>query len=274
MRALRTCGVSERKSCWLIGCPRNTLHYRSRRVQDDHALRERLEVLAAQRVRFGYRRLHVLVAREGWIVNHKRLRRIYRAAGLQVRPRKKRHVRYVRGSIITPVTRVNQRWSLDFLHDRLLTGRRIRALNIIDDHSRRNLALELDFSLSSARVILVLDEIAAERGYPGALRIDNGPELTSLALLRWAAAHDVDLQYIDRGKPVQNAHVESCNGRLRDEFFNVQGFRTLAEAQASALIYRIDYNEIRPHSALDYRTPLRFESDYKAATNSQLQVHQ
>lgn len=271
MRALKERGVSQRRACWLASCPRRTAAYQAK-AKDDAALRARLEALAAQRIRWGYRRLQVLLRREGVVVNHKRLRRIHRAAGLQVRPRKRRHVRYVRGSSLAAATRLNQRWDVDFMHDALLSGRTIRAMNAIDAFSRFSLALEIDFSLCSAKVIAIFDAIAEERGYPQAIKIDNGPEFASLALLRWSVQRGVDLQFIDRGKPTQNARIESFNGRARDEFFNANCFATLAEARAAAATWRNDYNLIRPHSPLGYLTPQEFEDDYPTRLNPQFRV--
>jgi len=271
VRALKAHNVSERRACWLVSCPRPTVQYVAK-PKDDSALRVELETLAAAHVRWGYRKLHVMVRRKGIVVNHKRLRRIYRAAGLQVRPRKKRHVRYARGLTTTAPTRLNQRWCVDFLHDRLLTRRRIRALHAVDGLSRWNLALEIDHWLNSRRVIRIFDTIAAERGYPSELRVDNGPEFTSLAMLRWAAEHDVELLFIDPGKPIQNAHIESFNSRARDEFFNVHAFRSLAEARSAAAEWRVEYNELRPHSALGNRTPQEFEDQYINCNAPQIQV--
>ena len=258
MRALQSQGLSQRAACRITGCPRRTVQYRCRRVTNDAALLEWLRELAAQRPRWGRRRLQVLLRRAGTIVNHKRLRRVYRSAALQVRPRKKRHVRYVRGDAIAPARQRNECWTLDFLEDRLAHGRKIRVLGVLDQFTREGLALELDFWMPSRRVIAVLDSIAAVRGYPNRLIIDNGSELTSLAMLRWAAEHGIELQSIDPGKPPQNAFIESFNGRARDEFFNLHLFRTLPEARENADDWLDDYNRYRPHSSLGNLTPEEF----------------
>lgn len=271
MRALRTAGLSERRACWLTRCPRGTAAYRCK-PKDDTVLSERLQALAAQRIRFGYRRLHILLRREGIQVGETRLRRVYRQANLQVHPRRKRHVRYVRGNAIARPTRLNQLWAADFLHDQMLSGRRVRVLQVIDSLSRKNLALEPDVSLPSARVISIFDDIARERGYPEGIRIDHGTEFTSLVMLRWAAAHNVALHFIDPGKPTQNAHIESCNGRVRDEFFNVHAFWTLQQVRDAAAVWRTDYNAVRPHSSLANRTPEEFEEQFLTCATPQLQV--
>jgi putative transposase len=193
--------------------------------------------------------------------------RIYRALALQVRHLRKRHIRHIRGEHRPFATRANQGWSLDFLHDTILTRRWFRALNIMDDLTREQLALEIEFSFSSGQVILVLDAIAFERGmYPAVLRIDQGPELTSLAMLRWAAEHNVVLQFSDPGKPTQNAHVESLNGRVRDELFNLECYRNIGEAREAASAWRHDYNHVRPHSSLGNMTPVAFAENHDHAT--------
>ena len=258
MKALQADGLSEREACALIGCPRSTMQYKSCKKVTDDLVRDRLRCIAAERPRFGWRRLRVLLKREGIVMNHKRLRRIYREEGLQVRPRKKRRLRLVRGNVAPAPTRVNEEWGLDFMADILLTRRKIRALTIEDRFSREGLALDPDFSLTSRRVIRTLDEIAAVRGYPDRLRVDNGPENIAGVMLQWAIDHHVELHFIDPGKPAQNAWIESFNGRVRDEFLNANAFWTLAEMREAAEIWLADYNEVRPHSSLGYLTPKEF----------------
>lgn len=232
-----------------------------------------MTAIAAERPRFGRRRLHILVKRKGFRVSERRFRRIYCALALQVRHLRKRHVRYLRGDHAPLATKPNEGWSLDFLHDTLLSRRWFRALNIMDDFTREQLALELDFSFPSGQVIRVLDAIAFERGsYPNALRVDQGPELTSLAMLRWAAEHDVVLQFSDPGKPTQNAHVESLNGRIRDELFNLQCYRNLPEARLAAAAWRANYNHVRPHSSLGNMTPVAFAEAHPQLTTLQSSV--
>ena len=218
------------------------------------ALRE----VAATYRRFGYRKLGIFLRRDGLLVNHKKLYRIYKADGLAVPRRRKRHVRHERGASPQPVTGANQRWSIDFLSDSLISGRKIRALSIIDDYTREALALEIDFSLPAARVIRELDAIALHRGYPQVLRSDNGPEFVSHALLKWAAERNVRLHFIDPGKPTQNATIESLNARIRDEFLNEHAFLTLSDARREAALWLHHYNHVRPHGSLRYKTPAEF----------------
>ncbi len=205
--------------------------------------------LAAERPRWGWRRLKVLFKREGIAIGYDRFLRIYRANSLQVRPRRKRKVNYVRGNVVPAVTRPNERWSIDFMHDRLANGRKIRTLNIVDDFTRECLALRIAYSLGSTDVIREFEDIAFERGFPETIRFDNGPEFTSLAMLRWSAERRVRPHFIDPGKPTQNANIESLNGKIRDELLNLHSFTTIFEARRAAEAWRNDYNDVRPHSS-------------------------
>jgi putative transposase len=251
-------GLSERRACRLIGAARGMVRYRARRPADD-ALRSLLTQLASERRRWGYRRLAVLIQRAGVRVNLKRLRRIYRAAGLQVRRRPKRLRQFARVPAL-PVapTAANVWWAMDFLRDALGGGRAFRVFTLDDLWSPEALALTVDHSLPAARIIRVLDGVAAHRAYPTYLRVDNGPEFISLALDAWAYQHHAQLVFIAPGKPIQNAHVERFNGRVRDEFLNEHWFASVAEAQVLAEVYRVDFNTVRPHSALKNRTPEEF----------------
>lgn len=250
--------VSERRVCRALGFSRSVARYRPRR-RDDSALRARLRELAAERPRFGYRRLHALLRRGGEVVNHKRVQRLYRAEGLVVQRRVRKRVARARSERPGPATRPNERWALDFVSDALASGRKFRVLSIEDTLTREALACEVDTSLPATRVVRTLEAVAAERqAYPEEVRIDNGPELTSKALDQWAYQHGVHLHFIDPGKPVQNAFIESFNGRLRDECLNQHWFLSLADAQAIIAAWREDYNHERPHSSLGYRTPLEF----------------
>ncbi|MGI8567621.1 MAG: IS3 family transposase [Methylocella sp.] len=251
-------GISAQRSCALIGYTRSSLYYRRKPVCDD-PLGGRLQELATQRPRWGWRRLLTLMRREKASIGEYRFRRIYRSLALQVRARRKRKVRYVRGNAIAPVNAPNQRWSLDFMHDTLASGRRLRVLTIIDDFTRECLATEIERSFSSRRVIAVLERIAIMRGLPKTLRFDNGAELTSHEMLRWGAERAIDLHFIDPGKPIQNAHVESFNGKARDEFLNLHCFLTLDAARRAADAWLIDYNEVRPHCSLGNLTPHEFQ---------------
>jgi len=226
-------------------------------------LRERLKELASQRRRFGYRRLHALLRREGWRVNHKAVHRIYVEEGLQVRQRKrKRLARALRRPMLVPQA-PNQRWSMDFQHDLLATGQRFRSLNIVDDFSRECPAIEVDTSLPGARVVRVLERLAETRGLPHEIILDNGPEMIGKALDQWAWRYGVRLHFIDLGKPTQNAFIESFNGRFRDECLNENWFLDIHDARRIIEAWRIDYNSSRPHSALGYATPEEFAASHQ-----------
>jgi putative transposase len=255
-------GLSERRACRLAGLNLSTWQYRARRPQPS-ALRERLKELAGQRRRFGYRRLHALLRREGWRVNHKAVHRIYLEEGLQVRQRRrKRLARVGRQPMLVPQA-PNQRWSMDFQHDLLATGQRFRSLNIVDDFSRECPAIEVDTSLPGARVVRVLERLAKTRGLPKEIIVDNGPEMIGKALDQWAWRYGVRLHFIDLGKPSQNAFIESFNGRFRDECLNENWFLDIHDARRIIEAWRIDYNSSRPHSALGYATPEEFAASHQ-----------
>jgi putative transposase len=250
-------GMSERRACRLMGLGRTSCRYQ-RQQGDEAKLRERLRELAAERRRFGYRRLTVLLQREGWKVNHKRVYRVYRAEGLLVRRRKRKRIGTLdRPTLATP-TGPNQRGSMDFISDALSTGRKFRSLNIVDDYNRECLAAEVDTSLPGVRVVRVLERLKEERGLPQTLVLDNGPEFAGRTLDVWAYSTSVKLHFIDPGKPVQNAYIESFNGKMRDECLNEHWFVSLGEARQIIEDWRRDYNEVRPHAALAYRTPKEF----------------
>ena len=231
-------------------------------------LRQRLRELAIERVRWGYRRLHILLRREGVKANHKRVYRLYREEGLAVRRRKRKRVAVARQPMVTP-TRLNECWAMDFMSDSLASGRRYRVLNVVDALSRESLASEVDTSLPAVRVIQALEEIAVLRGYPARITVDNGPEFRSVQLDAWAYEHGVALEFIQPGKPIQNPFVESYNGRMRDELLNLHWWRSVAEAREAAQTFREDFNEVRPHSALDNQTPAEFARRYDATLNPQ-----
>ena len=221
MRALQGRGVSAVRACKLLGYNRSNLYY-VRSPKDDATLKARMHELAQERPRWGWRRLFIILRRrEGYDVGETRFRRIYGELQLQVRPRKKRKVNYVRGAIVPAVSAPNERWSIDFMHDRLANGRGFRSLNVEDDFTRECLALEISHSFGSADVIRVFEALAFERGLPHSIRFDNGSEFTSHAMLRWAAERHVHLHFIQPGKPTQNANIESLNGKIRDELFNL-----------------------------------------------------
>jgi putative transposase len=249
--------VSERRACAVLGVDRTSHRYRSRRA-DDPAVRARLRELAGVRRRFGYRRLLVLMRREGLTMNHKKFRRLYREERLQVRRRGGRKRALGTRAPLTIPQGPNQRWSLDFLSDAFTDGRRFRILAVVDDFSRECLALIADTSLPGLRVVRELEAIIARRGRPIMCVSDNGTELTGMAVLRWCQELRIEWHYIAPGKPTQNAFVESFNGRLRDELLNETLFTSLAQARAVLATWMDDYNNVRPHSSLGDLTPSEF----------------
>ena len=246
--------VSQRRACRAIGADRSSVRYRSRRA-DDGVVRLRLRELAAIRRRFGYRRLQVLLRREGLVMNHKKLRRLYREERLQVRRRGGRKRALGTRAPLTIAQGPNQRWSLDFVSDALSDGRRFRILAVVDDFTRECLCLVADTSQSGVQVARELDAIIVTRGRPASIVSDNGTELTSLAILRWSQEARVEWHYIAPGKPTQNAFVESFNGRLRDELLNETLFGSLAHAREALAAWRDDYNTVRPHGGLGNLPP-------------------
>jgi putative transposase len=258
-------GPSERHACALVGIAVMSYRYRPRRRDAD--LRARLIELAREKPRFGYRRLHVRLCRDGTPVNHKRVWRVYREDGLCVkRIRRKRLVRALRLAIV--ITAANQEWGVDFASDLAASGESLRILSVVDRHTRECLRLEVDTSLPSLRVTRALKQIASQRRWPQAIRCDNGPELTSRHFLAWCIEHKIDLVHIQPGQPTQNAHVESFHGRLCDECLNVSWFRHLFDARRKIEDWRRDYNTQRPHSALGYRTPAEFARSSAASPSS------
>ena len=251
--AMHTADVSERRACRYTGFARSSQRYQSRRPPRPE-LRARLHALATERPRWGYRRLYVLLRREGLLVNRKLVQRLYREERLQVRARKRKRVAVPRVPLPAP-TRPNEQWSMDFVSDALGDGRKFRALTLVDDCTREAPAIAVDFSLPGERVVQVLDAVATERGYPTAIVCDNGPEFAGTTLDRWADTHRVALQFIEPGKPVQNAFSESFNGKFRDECLNENWFVSLTDAQQTIEAWRVDYNLARPHRGLANRTP-------------------
>jgi putative transposase len=250
--------MSERHACRLLGLGRSTHRYRARRPERDIELRSRLKELAAKRMRFGYRRLTAMLVREGIGANHKRVYRLYREEGLAMRIRQRRRIRWT-GAVRGPVaTRANERWSIDFVSDCVSTGRVIRMLTVVDDCTRECPAIEVDTSLGGLRVRRVLDRITSERGLPEAIVLDNGPEFRGRALAAWSEERGVRLEFIQPGKPAQNAFAESFNGRLRDECLNANWFTSLSDARRKIEDWRQDYNQQRPHSSLNYLSPAEF----------------
>jgi putative transposase len=247
--------VSQRRICELMGVAESSCRYVSRR--GDEALRERLVEAAREKPRWGYRRLQLKLEEKGMHVNHKRVYRVYREAGLLIR--RKRRKRLARAGVARAVvTGANQEWALDFVHDAAESGRKFRVLSVIDVYTRECLALEVDTSFASRRVTRELDRIVAERGAPEAIRCDNGPEFTSRHFLAWGLERKIEVVHIEPGRPVQNAFVESFHGKLRDECLNASWFANLFEARAKIAAWKEEYNEKRPHSSLGYLAPREF----------------
>jgi len=247
--------ISERQACALVGIYRSTLRYQSRLPEQDGTLSSRIIELAQERRRFGYRRIHALLRREGIEVNHKRVYRLYRAAELAVKRRKRRKGVMVPREPLTLPVRRNEVWSMDFVMDSLANGRRLKVLTVVDDCTKEAVNLVADFGISGHYVTRILDQVARFLGYPKAVRTDQGPKFTGRALDQWAYQHGVQLKLIQPGKPTQNAFIESFNGKFRDECLNEYWFHTLDHARVIINQWRKDYNECRPHSMLGYKTP-------------------
>lgn len=260
--------ISERRACGLVGLSRTTL----RRVVEEEpaviALKSRIIDLAHARRRFGYRRIHDLLRREGVEANHKKVYRLYREAALGVRKRRRRKLVMVDRQALHVPSAPNEVWSIDFVMDALANGRRIKCLTIVDDFTRECLDIAVDYGISGGYVARVLDAIGQFRGLPRAIRTDQGPEFTSRALDRWAYGGGVDLKLIAAGKPTQNAYIESFNGKFRDECLNDHYFNTLAHARAVIAAWRRDYNETRPHSSIGRIPPAEFAARHRQRTNT------
>lgn len=251
-------GLSERKACQMVGIDRGT-HRLQAENNNDTELKLRIEKLAQEKPRFGYRRLTWLIRKEGQIVNHKKVYRIYRELNLAVKVKKRKKLKTCsRGSIVFLATTPNQVWSMDYQSDQLATGRRIRCLNIVDNYTRECLAIEVDTSLPSGRAVAALERLKQLRGLPQKIMVDNGPEFRSKAMQKWALNNQVELHFIDPGKPMQNAIIESFNGRLRDECLNLHWFINLKDARQILLSWKNDYNLVRPHSSLKNQSPSQF----------------
>ena len=250
-------GVSQRRACEVLAVDRSGVRYRSIRP-DDAAERAAMKAVAAERRRFGYRRIHIMLERQGIVMNLKKLRRLYREEKLQVRKRGgRKRALGTRRPMVLPIA-ANQRWSLDFISDAFTDGRRFRVLAVVDDFTRECLTLIADTSLSGLRVARELDAIIARRGRPNTIVSDNGTEFTSTAVLSWCQRMTVDWHYIAPGKPMQNGFIESFNGRFRDEFLNEVLFSTLTDARSQIAAWKEDYNQHRPHSALGNIPPEEF----------------
>lgn len=250
--------ASERRVCAVFGYARSTQRYRKRR--DDTALRRRLHELAHERRRFGYRRLAILLQREGLTFNLKKIYRIYREEGLAVKRRKGRKRAIGTRTPLPGAQHMNHIWSLDFMSDALSDGRRFRILGIMDQYSRECLDMTVDTSISGHRVVRQLERLVEYHGKPDIIVSDNGTELTSKAVLSWALKQRIQWHYITPGKPSENGFTESLNGKIRDECLNENWFLTLHHAKHIIEAWRQDYNHVRPHSSLGYLTPEEFKA--------------
>jgi len=255
-------GVSQRRACNVMQTDRSSVRYQSKRVNDNEQ-REAIKRISKERRRFGYRRINVMLQREGIHMNHKKLRRIYAEENLQVRRRGgRKRALGMRRPMEVP-DRPNQRWSLDFVSDAFTDGRRFRILTVVDDFSKENVLLVPDTSISGLRVTRELDQVFAERGMPRTIVSDNGTEFTSMAILKWVQDNGLDWHYIQPGKPTQNAFIESFNGKLRDECLNETLFASLSDAREELANWQDDYNNHRPHSSIGNLTPSEFVEKIK-----------
>lgn len=261
-------GVSERRACAVLSVQRSVARYRATRNADDDRVKRMLLEVAAEKPRYGYRRLHVRLGRRGVKVNRKRVYRLYTELGLAVKRKRRRRVAHAsRRPRVTPEA-ANEQWSMDFMRDTLTDGRSFRTLNVIDDATRECLVIEVDTSLTSHRVMRVLEQICRGRGFPKRIVVDNGPEFTSRALDQWAYVAGVELVFIRPGKPTENCFIESFNGKFRDECLNLHWFTSLQDACRAIERWRVEYNWERPHSSLGDLTPIEFarQSAVRSAT--------
>lgn len=248
--------ISERSACRLASISRTGFRYQPVAKHDD-VLLTRLKQLATEYSRYGYLMLHGLLKAEGRVTNKKRTYRLYTQAGLQVRTKKRKKLQRPRLPMVVP-TRVNERWSLDFVSDQLSNGRRFRVLNIVDDYSREMVGQLVSISITGHQVARFLTQLGESRGLPKSLVCDNGTEFTSKAMFFWSKENQIKLAFIQPGKPTQNAFIESLNGKFRNECLNQHWFRTLDEARSEIDKWRQHYNHVRPHSSLDYMTPVAY----------------
>lgn len=249
--------LSQRRASSLIGLSRNTLRYKAKTDKDD-ALRVRLKEVAEERRRFGCRRLHILLKREGLVINHKRTERLYKEERLTLKIRRRKKMASWARVEIPKAERMNEQWAMDFMHDAMGNGRKLRLLPIIDTYTKECMRIEVDISIGGRRVAAILSEIGSVRGLPENIVVDHGPEFISNALDEWAYSREVKLHFIRPRKPVDNAFIESFNARFRDECLNVNWFMSIEHARRVIEEWRIDYNENRPHSSLDDMTPSEF----------------
>ena len=256
--------VSERRACRLAGLSRDAFRHPPEPTAATQALSARIIELAQVRRRFGYRRLHDLLRPEFPDVNHKKIYRLYREADLAVRRRRKAKRPASERQALSPASQPNAVWSMDFVSDALANGRRLKCLTVADDFSHESVDIAVDHGISGAYVVRVLDRAACFRGYPRAVRTDNGPEFTSRAFIAWTQRHGIEHLLIEPGRPMQNGYIESFNGKFRDECLNEQWFTSLTQARDVIAAWRRDYNEVRPHSSCGRISPAQFAANHRA----------
>jgi putative transposase len=261
VRQLQDRGLSERQALKLTGMSPSTLRYRPC-GDGNAALRERLRELAGQHRRHGYRMLHSRLRIDGWAINVKRTYRVYREEGLMVRKRRRKKLPVPERHPLVRPTQPNEVWSMDFVFDELANGRRVKTLTVVDDCSKEAVQIAVDTSIPALYVTRVLDQVKAERGLPKVIRTDNGPEFAGRTMQTWAARNGVELRFIQPGKPVQNAYIESFNSRFRDECLSQHWFASLSHMRSVIDNWRDDYNHHRPHSTLGYMPPATFAARY------------
>ena len=251
--------ISERRACRVVGLARSTKRHEAQENTLNKELSEKLNSLADKKKRFGAPRLHQLLLRDGYKINHKRTERLYKQEGLSLRTKgKRKKYKSIARAPLSEATHANQYWAMDFVSDQLVSGQRFRGLTIVDIFTRENPVIEIGRSMPAVRVVEVLERLKFERGKPEAIVLDNGPEMVSLALDQWAYENNVKFHFIAPGKPTQNAFIESFNGTFRDEYLNMHWFNDLDDARRKIEIWRKEYNEENPHSALGYLTPKEF----------------
>ena len=256
-------GLPERRACRLVGLSRDSYRHPPQASAENQALAEQIVAVAHERRRFGYRRVHDMVRAQFPGVNHKRVYRLYKAANLAVRKRRKVRRAASERMRLNIATTVNEVWSMDFVSDSLANGRRLKCLTVADDCSHECVDIAVDFGIGGTYVTRLLDQAATFRGYPAAVRTDNGPEFTSRAFIAWTQTHGVRHLLIQPGRPMQNGYIESFNGRFRDECLNEQWFETLAQARTAIAAWRIDYNEVRPHGSIGRIPPAQFAEQHR-----------
>lgn len=265
----RAYGISQRRACAVMRQSRSGLIYKPVRKILDAPLTQRIQDIAHTRIRYGYQRIHVLLRREGWAVNHKRVHRLYKLAGLNLRSKRPRRRKAAADRLDRPVlTAPTQSWSMDFVSDALFDGRRFRALTVVDNFSRECLAIVVGQSLRGEDVVAALEAIVRERGAPRRVQADNGPEFISVALDKWAYDQGVTIDFSRPGKPTDNPFIESFNGSFRDECLNAHWFLSLEDAREKIESWRCDYNHFRPHSSLGNAAPAQFAEAFRADPNT------